>query len=411
MPPEQSKKAQSKKAQPKKAALALSGVRVLALEVSVAGPHATRILGDMGAEVIKLEKLGTGDLIRQWDSAVRGLSSGFVWLNGNKRSFAVDVKKKAGLEVLRRLAERMDVVLENFAPGVADRMGLGAAELCARNPRLIYCSVSGYGQDGPYRDVKAYDLLIQGEAGIIATTGYPDKPAKVGVPIIDLASSMYALAGILLALYQREKTGRGQVIDISMFESALSWLGYFPHHYWHTGEEPPRVGMRHHYVTPYGPYMASDGEYVSLAVATASDWEVFCKQVIDRTDLLEDARFKTPEARRQNRGVLEELIEKIFLERPHEEWLRRLKESRLPYGEVRGIGQVLAHPQVIARKMVREMESPVGPVPVIGSPLRLSDSPARFDPIPSLGEDTEPILRELGYGDADIENLRRDKVI
>ena len=365
----------------------------------------------MGAEVIKLEKLGTGDLIRHWDSAVHGLSSGYVWLNGNKRSFAVDVKKKAGLEALRRLAERVDVVLENFAPGVADRMGLGAAELCARNPRLIYCSVSGYGQDGPYRDVKAYDLLIQGEAGIIATTGYPDKPAKVGVPIIDLASSMYATVGILLALYQREKTGRGQVIDISMFESALSWLGYFPHHYWHKGEEPARVGMRHHYVTPYGPYLASDGEYVSLAVATASDWEVFCKQVIERTDLLEDARFKTSEARRQNRAVLEELIEKIFLERPHEEWLRRLRESRLPYGEVRGIGQVLAHPQVIARKMIREMESPVGPVPVIGSPLRLSDSPARFDPIPALGQDTEPILRELGYGDADIENLRRDKVI
>jgi crotonobetainyl-CoA:carnitine CoA-transferase CaiB-like acyl-CoA transferase len=157
--------------------------------------------------------------------------------------------------------------------------------------------------------------------------------------------------------------------------------------------------------------MAGDGEYVNLAVATAQDWDVFCKQVIERPDLLDDARFKTPEARRQNRAVLEELIETIFVERPHEEWLRRLKASRLPYGEVRGIGQVLAHPQVIARKMIREMASPVGPVPVIGSPLRLSDSPARFDPIPALGEDTEPILRELGYGDADIENLRRDKVI
>jgi itaconate CoA-transferase len=402
---------QSQEGRPKHAALALSGVRVLALEVSVAGPHATKILGDMGAEVIKLEKLGTGDLIRQWDSAVHGLSSGFVWLNGNKRSFAVDVKKEAGLEALRRLADRMDVVLENFAPGAADRLGLGAAELCARNPRLIYCSVSGYGQDGPYRDMKAYDLLIQGEAGIIATTGYPDKPAKVGVPIIDLASSMYATIGILLALYQREKTGRGQVIDISMFESALSWLGYFPHHYWHKGEEPARLGMRHQYVTPYGPYMAGDGVYVSLAVATAQDWEVFCRQVIERTDLLEDERFRTPEARRRNRAVLEELIERIFLECPHEEWLRRLKESRLPYGEVRGIAEVLAHPQVIARNMVREMESPVGPVPVVASPLRLSDSPARYDPIPGLGADTESILRELGYDDADIDKLRRDKVV
>jgi len=379
---------------PQKTPLALAGVRVLALEVSVAGPHCTRILGDMGAEVIKIEKPGTGDLIRNWDSAVRGLSSGYVWLNGNKRSFAIDVKKEGGLKAVRRLAEHVDIILENFAPGVADRMGLGASELCARNPRLIYCSLSGYGQDGPYRDVKAYDLLIQGEAGIIATTGYPDKPAKVGLPIVDLASSMYATVGILLALYQREKTGRGQFIDISMFESAVAWLGYFPHHYWH-----------------HGPYLASDGVYVNLAVATAQDWEIFCRQVIERAELLEDPRFKTSEARRKNRAVLEELVEKIFLERPHEEWLRRLRESRLPYGEVKGVGEVLAHPQVIARRMIREMESPVGPVPVIGSPLRLSDSPARLDPIPALGQDTEPILRDLGYGDAEIQELRRDQVI
>jgi len=390
---------------------ALSGVRVLALEVSVAGPHSTRILGDMGAEIIKIEKPGTGDLIRSWDSAVRGMSSGYVWLNGNKRSFAIDIKKTAGLEAVRRLAERVDVVLENFAPGVAARMGLGAAELCARNPRLIYCSLSGYGQDGPYRDVKAYDLLIQGEAGIIATTGYPDKPAKVGLPIIDLASSMYAAVGIVLALYQREKTGTGQVIDISMFDSAVAWLGYFPHHYWHQGEEPERVGMRHHYVTPYGPYVAGDGVYVNLAVATAGDWDIFCRDVIERPDLLVDARFNTSEARRKNRAALEELIEKIFLERPHQEWLGRLRASRLPYGEVKGIAEVLAHPQVIARRMIRDMESPVGRVPVIASPLRLSNSPSRLDRIPALGEDTVAILGEIGYTDGEIERLRQDHVI
>lgn len=396
---------------PKKAPLALDGVRVLALEASVSGPHCSRILADMGAEVIKIEKPGSGDLIRGWDSVVRGLSSGFVWLNGNKRSFAVDIKKPAGREAVQRLAERVDVLLENFSPGVAGRLGLGAAELCARNQRLIYCSISGYGQDGPYRDVKAYDLLIQGEAGIIATTGYPDKPAKVGVPITDLASSMYAAVGILLALYQRERTGRGQLIDISMFDSAVSWLGYFPHHYWHRGEEPVRLGMRQQYVVPYGPYLASDGVYVNLAVATPQDWEIFCRKVIQRPDLLEDPRFKAAPDRRQNRVVLEELIERILLEHPHEEWFRRLRASRLPHGRINGIGQVVAHPQAIARKMIREMESPVGPVPVVGSPLRLSESPARFDPIPALGQDTEPILRELGYGDVEIEKLRSDQVI
>ena len=259
--------------------------------------------------------------------------------------------------------------------------------------------------------MKAYDLLIQGEAGILATTGYPEKPAKVGIPIADIAASMYAALGTLLALYQRERTGQGQVIDISMFESVLSWLAYFPHHYWHQGEEPGRAGMRHHYVTPYGPYLAGDGVYVNFAVASAHDWEVFCREVIQRPALLEDARFQTVEARRGNRGVLEETVEKIFLEQPHEEWLRRLKESRLPHGEIRGIAQVLAHPQVIARRMVREMESPVGPVPVIGSPLRLSGSPARFDVIPNLGEDTEAILKELGYDEQEIEKLHQDQVI
>ena len=222
---------------------------------------------------------------------------------------------------------------------------------------------------------------------------------------------MYAALGIVLALFQRERTGRGQVIDISMFESILSWLGYFPHHYWHRGEEPQRVGMRHHYVTPYGPFLASDGAYVNVAVATAEDWEVFCRKVIERPELLEDLRFASVEARRQHRAVLEDLLEKIFLEQPHDEWLRRLKDSRLPHGEVRGIAEVLAHPQIFARRMVRQVESPVGSVPIIGNPLRLSESPGRLDPIPSLGQDTEAILRELGYNDEKIKQLRRDQVI
>jgi len=391
--------------------LALAGVRVLALEVSVSGPHCTRVLGDMGADVIKIEKPKEGDLIRHWDSAVRGLSSGYVWLNYNKRSFALDVKKPAGLEILKRLVKTVDVFVENFAPGVATRLGLGYDELHAINPGLIYCSISGYGQGGPYKDVKAYDLLIQGEAGIIATTGSESQPAKVSVPIADLACSMYAVTGILMALYQRQRTGHGQYIDISMFESILAWQGYFLQHYWHQGEEPARVGFRHHYVTPYGPFLAGDGVYVSFAVATRQDWEVFCREVIERPDLLEDARFESSELRRKNRVILEQMVEGIFLQRNHGEWLIRLEKSRLPYGEVRSIAQVAAHPQVSARQMVREVDSPVGRIPVTSSPLRLSDSPARFDPIPALGEDTEPILRELGYSNAEIQILREGKVI
>jgi itaconate CoA-transferase len=390
---------------------ALDGVRVLALETSLSGPHATKILADMGAEIIKIEKPGTGDVIRSWDTAVKGLSSGYVWVNGNKKSVTLDMKKPAALEILKRLAARVDVVLENFAPGAADRLGLGAKDLTADNPRLIYCSLSGYGQDGPYRDMKAYDVLIQGEAGIIATTGYPDAPAKVGVSMIDLTSSMYAAVGILLALYQREKTGRGQVIDISMFETTVSWLGYFPHHYWHRGEEPVRLGMRHQYITPYGPYLARDSKYVGVAVASASDWEIFCRQVIERPDLLADAKFKTAEARRQNRNELESLIEELFLEYPSAEWKRRLEQARLPYGSVNNIAEVLAHPQLLARHMIQEVASPVGPVPVLATPLRLSDSPQRLDPIPALGEDTESVLRDLGYSDAEIESFRGDRVI
>lgn len=396
---------------PAHGAQALSGVRVISFEQVLSGPFCTSILGDMGAEVIKLERPGTGDLIRHWDKAVRGLSSGYVWLNRNKRSVTVDVKKDRGQEIVHKLVRTADVFFENNAPGVAERAGLGYEKLKSLNPRLIYCSLSGYGQDGPYRDVKAYDLLMQGEGGIIATTGYPDKPAKASIAIVDIASGMYAALGIALALYHRDKSGQGQYIDISMFDSIVSWLGYFPHHYWHRGEEPERIGMRHHYVTPYGPYLARNGKYVNLAVATAKDWEVFCREVIERPALLADPRFATVEARRENRAVLEEMIEKIFLERDHTEWLDRLKKAQLPHGEVRGIAEVLAHPQAAARQLIREVDSPVGRVPVIASPLRLSGSPARYDRIPDLGEDTEAILSELGYDAATIEKLRRDKVI
>ena len=390
---------------------ALKGIRVVAFEQVATGPFCSELLADMGADVIKIERSETGDTIRDWDTAVKGLSSGFVWLNRNKRSLTVDAKREAGKEIVHRLVERADVFLENFAPGVTDRLGLGYQELQSINPRLVYSSISGYGQDGPYRDRKAFDLLIQGEVGLIATTGYPDRPAKVGPPVADLAAGMYAALGIVMALYQRKRTGRGQLIDISMFDSLLSWLGYFPHHYWHRGELPARVGMRHHYMTPYGPFLARDEKYVSLAVASPRDWEVFCRKVLERPDLWENPELKTAELRREHRVELEGIIEDIFLQRDSTEWLERLESAGLPYGEIRGIDEALAHPQVAARRMVREVQSPVGDVPVIASPLRMSESPARYGRVPALGEDTDAILGELGYGQEAIDRLRTDRVV
>lgn len=391
---------------------ALRGVQIVAFEQAAAGPFATHLLADMGADVVKIERPGTGDLARGWDRAVApGISSAYAWLNRCKRSVTVDPRTESGRAILRRLAERADVFLSNAGPGVTERLGVGYDVVRERNPRIIYCALSGYGVDGPYRDVKAYDLLIQGESGILATNGYPDAPAKVGIPITDIAAGIYAALGIVIALYQRKDTGRGQFVDVSMFEAALSWLGYFPHHYWHQGEEPERVGMRHHYIVPYGPYRARDGKYVNLAVASQHDWEVFCNQVTERPDLLEDERFADSPARRANRSVLERMIEDIFAERDSGEWLERLQRADLPYGEVRGIGEVLAHPQVAARHLIREIDSPVGPIPTIESAFRLSDSPVARGPLPDLGQHTDEVLTEAGYASEEIEAFRHEGAI
>jgi crotonobetainyl-CoA:carnitine CoA-transferase CaiB-like acyl-CoA transferase len=390
---------------------ALRGVRVLALEQAAAAPFASHVRADLGAEVSKIERPGTGDVIRGWDHAVHGLSTGYVWLNRAKRSVVVDAKTDAGRAILRRLALEVDVLLTNLGPGAIERLGLGYDDLVEENPGLIHCNVSGYGLTGPYRDVKAYDLLVQGEAGVILINGYPDAPAKVGIPITDIAAGSYAAMAILGALYQRERTGRGQVVDISMFESTLDWLGYFPQHYWHQGEEPERVGMRHHYIVPYGPYLAADGEYVSLVVASASDWERICRDVFERPDLLDDARFADAPKRRTNRRELDALVEEIVASRPSEAWFARLQAAELPYGQVRGMASVLAHPQVAARGTIREVDSPVGRIPTIETPFRMSESPVAEGPIPDLGGDSEAVLLEAGYSPEEVSSFRRAGVI
>lgn len=350
-------------------------------------------------------------MIRRWDGVVRGLSSGYVWVNRNKRSVILNLKSPKAREVVRRLVEGADVLVENYAPGVAERLGLGYGEVREWNPRLVYCSISGYGRDGPYREMKAYDLLVQAEAGAMAVTGYPDLPAKVGFPVADLAAGLYGALGIVFALLDRERTGKGQFLEVSMFESLLSWLGYFPYHYWDAGEEPGRVGMRHHYIVPYGPFQAGDGQWVCFAVASDGDWKRFCERVIERPELVGHPDFGSVEGRRRHREALEALLEEIFRTRPAAEWEQRLQAAALPWGRMRSIGEVLTHPQVVARGMVQEVDSPVGRIKSIACPLRMERGRAREGRIPSLGEDTVPVLQELGFKADEIDRLAQDGVI
>ncbi len=387
----------------------LEGIRVVAFEQALSLPFGTYMLAEMGADVIKVERRGRGDVIRGWDEAVHGLSSGFVWVNAGKRDVTVDTSKPEGRAVVRRLALKADVFVENFSPGVAGRLGLADADLRPHNPRLVYCSLSGYGQSGPYRDRKAYDLLVQGESGLLLVSGSPDAPARIGVPITDLIAGVNAALGVVLALYERERTGKGCFLDVAMFDGAVAWLGYFPQHYWHEdGQEPPRSGMRHQYITPYGVFKARDGRYLSLAVNSEEDWKRFCEQVVRRPEWLRDPRFATITTRIQHREVVDGLVENAIAAEPVEEWERRLEAARLPYGRVRPIGEVLEHPQLKARRLVVDAESEFGRLPWLRFPLAPPDAPRR---LPTLGEHTDQVLREAGYGKHEIAALRASEVI
>ena len=374
----------------------LTGTRVLAFENGLAGPLATRLLLDLGAEVVKVERPDGGDVTRSWDSVAAGLSSGFVWVNRGKRSIALDVKDPASRPAIERLIERSDVFLQNYTPGWAERVGLGEEAVRALRRDVVYVDISGYGPDGPYAGKNAYDLVMQGEAGLIAVTGTPAEPARVGVSICDVGAASYAAVAALAALARRAESGEGARVSVSLFDTMVDWLGYFPHMWWHRRETPERTGMRHPLFCPYGPFPAADGRLFGFAVLSPDHWRALCLEVLDRPDLLADERFATNEARVEHRRLLEPALEEAFAPLPAREWLDRLEAARIPCGAVNDVSDVAEHPQLAHNGLVVEVDSPAGPIPVIGSPFLVDGGRPPSGPVPALGEHTAEILREIG---------------
>lgn len=390
---------------------ALNDIKVLALESGISAPLCTRILGDLGAEVVKIERPEVGDVSRHWDTAVEGESSAHVWVNRNKRSLELDLKSDEGREIFMDLAERADLIVQNFSPGVVERLSIDYESIREVNEDIIYLNISGYGRSGPYQDRKAYDLVMQGETGLILMNGTPESPAKIPLSVCDINAAMYGTIGTLVSLYHRAVTGVGQEIDVTMFGGILSWLGYFPLKYIHSGEQPERVGMRHHLLTPYGPHKTADEQYINFAVLSAADWETFCEDVIKRPDLLMDERFKTNEKRIENRETLEPLLEDIIASKSRNYWVERLDKAGLPWGDVNRIDEVINHPQTEYLDMIRKIETDEGPINVIDNPIDMKRVEFRHEPMPDLGEDSIDILTNIGYSEEEIEILKEKDII
>lgn len=384
-------------------ALPLDGITVVSLEHAIAAPFCTRQLADLGARVIKVERPGSGDFARAYDKRVHGQSSHFVWVNRSKESLALDLKHPGAAEVMTRLIGQADVLVQNLAPGAAARMGLGAEQLMARHARLIVCDISGYGDDGPYRDKKAYDLLIQSEAGYLSVTGTADEPAKSGNSIADIAAGMYAYTNILAALMQRARTGKGSHIDVSMLEALAEWMG-FPMYYAFDGATPPeRNGASHATIFPYGPFPAGDGGSVMLGIQNEREWQSFCEVVLQSPAIYADARFQGNAQRHANRDVLRGLINDLFHALTTEALIARLDTAKIANARVNDMAGLWAHPQLKERGRWRSVDTPAGPIPALLPPGRQSAFTPRMDPIPSVGQHTLAILAELGIDARELE--------
>ncbi|MGR9263716.1 CaiB/BaiF CoA transferase family protein [Rhizobium leguminosarum] len=374
----------------------LDGLTVVSIEHAIAAPFCTRQLADLGARVIKVERPVTGDFARAYDTRAKGMASHFVWVNRSKESLALDLKEPRDHAVLIKLLDQADVFVQNLAPGAADRMGLGYDDLKSRNPRLIVCDISGYGSDGPYRSKKAYDLLIQSEAGFLSVTGSNDDPAKAGCSIADISAGMYAYSSILAALLRRTATGTGCRIEVSMLECMAEWMSY-PLYYAMDGAPPPvAAGASHASIYPYGPFKAGDGKTVMLGIQNEREWAKFCEKVLEEPELASNSRFDTNSKRSASRDILGTIILQAFERFTADELTTRLEAADIANAVVRDMHQVWDHPQLKARNRWTSVDTPVGPMPALYPPALPAEFRPRMDPIPSVGQHNDAILAELG---------------
>lgn len=383
--------------------LPLEGITVVSLEQAVAAPFATRQLADLGARIIKIERPEVGDFARNYDNTVKGMSSHFVWLNRSKESLALDLKEENSKRVLESLLSKADVFIQNLAPGAITRLGFSPDELKEKYPQLIVCSISGYGSYGPYRDKKAYDLLIQCEAGLVSITGTEEHPSKAGISIADIAAGMYAYTGILTALLARYKTGKGTVLEVSMLEALGEWMGY-PVHYSYSGQEPKRTGAYHATIYPYGPFEAEDQKLVFLGIQNEREWKRFCEMVLKLPELAIDPLFDSNSKRVEHKELLKTKIQSVFKVFTADEMIDRLESAQIANARLNTIEEFIHHPQLQVRDRWREVNSPVGPIKTLIPPVTFDGIDYVLNPIPKVGEHTQLILKELGFSMPVAEN-------
>jgi crotonobetainyl-CoA:carnitine CoA-transferase CaiB-like acyl-CoA transferase len=390
--------------------LPLEGITVVALEQAVAAPLATRHMADLGARVIKIERPDGGDFARSYDAAVNGMSAHFVWLNRSKESLTLDLKQPAARQVVDRLLARADVFVQNLAPGAAERLGLSASALRERHPRLVACTVSGFGSSGPYAGKKAYDLLVQSEAGVVSITGTPETPCRVGISVADIAAGMYAFSGVLAALFARQTTGTGTAVDVSLFDALAEWMSFPAYYTAYSGTALPRSGPNHVSIAPYGPFRTNGGGEIFLAVQNAREWTRFCERVLQKPEAAEDERFRTNAVRLQNRAALHALIEAVFAGLNEDTVLKRLDEAQIASGRMNSVAELVEHPQLTERRRWREVDSEAGRLRTLLPPVSIEGVDPVMGAVPALGEHSSAILQELGFDAATAATWRKEGV-